>query len=157
MPTHTVVQGECLISIADKYGFFWETLWNHPENAELKQKRTDPEILNPGDLVFIPEKRIKEVSEPTDQVHKYRLKNTPAKFRVRLLDDAGEPRANLQYILEIDGQEFTGKTSSSGEIRVSVPPESQKGTLILVDENEEYEKGDGECPTQVSIPIIRSE
>jgi hypothetical protein len=31
MPTtHQVQQGECLVSIAESYGFFWETLWNLP-------------------------------------------------------------------------------------------------------------------------------
>jgi N-acetylmuramoyl-L-alanine amidase len=60
MPNHNVVQGDCVLSIAEQYGFFWETVWNHPSNAELKKKREDPAILYPGDVVFVPEKRLKD-------------------------------------------------------------------------------------------------
>jgi hypothetical protein len=35
MPKHTVAEGECLSSIAHRYGFFWKTLWDHPENARV--------------------------------------------------------------------------------------------------------------------------
>lgn len=139
MANHIVVQGECFLSIAEKHGFFWETLWNHPENAELKKKRVEPTILYPGDIVFVPQKRLKEVNEPTGQVHKYQLKNVPAKFNIRLLDDDDSPRANLNYVLKIDGEEFTGTTDGNGAIRVSIPPNAKNGKLVLTDENEEYD------------------
>jgi hypothetical protein len=139
MPVHNVEQGDCLLSIAEEHGFFWETLWDHPKNAELKKKRKDPAILFPGDEVFVPDKRLKELNEPTNQVHKYRLKNVPAKFHVRLLDDDGKPRANLEYVLEIEGKEFKGKTDSEGAIKISVPPGAKTGRLVLVSEDEEYE------------------
>ena len=42
MPKYTIGDGESLISVAVKdYGFFWQTIWNHPENAVLKDKRKD--------------------------------------------------------------------------------------------------------------------
>lgn len=139
MANHNVVQGDCFLSIAEKYGFFWETLWNHPNNAELKTKREDPTILYPGDVVFVPEKRLKEVSEPTNQVHKFRVKNVPAKFNIRLLDDDDSPRANLNYVLEIDGKKFTGTTDGNGAISISIPPAAKTGKLVLTDQDEEYD------------------
>jgi hypothetical protein len=39
MPKYTIDNGESIPSVAKDNGFFWETLWNHSENAELKQKR----------------------------------------------------------------------------------------------------------------------
>jgi len=36
MPEHQVQQGDCINSIGLQYGFFPNTLWNHPDNAELK-------------------------------------------------------------------------------------------------------------------------
>ena len=68
MPNHTVKQGECLSSIAAKYGFGdWKALYDHPSNAALKKKRPNPHVLFPGDVVSIPEKEKKQARVKTGQ------------------------------------------------------------------------------------------
>ena len=42
---HRVQQGDCMVSIAELCGFFWETLWNHPNNKDLRGLRHDPTVL----------------------------------------------------------------------------------------------------------------
>ncbi|MBX7174325.1 MAG: peptidoglycan-binding protein [Pyrinomonadaceae bacterium] len=127
---YQVKQGDCISSIAFEHGFFPDTIWNHPDNAELKEKRQDPNILMPGDVVIVPDKRIKEVSEPTNQVHKFKCKNTPEKFKIQLLMDEG-PRANEEYELEIEDLKFSGTTNSEGKLEQSIPPNAKKGKLTL--------------------------
>ena len=58
MPTVTVNRGDSIPSLAHDNGHFWETLWNHGDNAALKALRKTPNILMPGDEVFVPEIRI---------------------------------------------------------------------------------------------------
>jgi len=83
MATRTVNRGDSIPSLAHDNGHFWETLWNHPQNADLKRRRRTPNILNPGDEVFIPELRLKTVSKPTDATHKFERKGVPAKIRMQ--------------------------------------------------------------------------
>ena len=127
---YQVKQGDCISSIAFENGFFPDTIWNHPNNAELKEKRKDPNVLLPGDIVYVPDLRIKEVNEPTNQVHKFRVKNVPAKLSLHLLEN-GEPQRNEQYTLEVDGEVIRGVTDSEGKIKVSISPNAKKGKLIL--------------------------
>ena len=58
---------------------------------------------------------------------------------MRFLDDSDKPRANMQYVLDIDGKEFTGSTDSDDAINISLPPDAKKGKLVFDTENEEYE------------------
>lgn len=139
MPQYTAQQGDCVLSIAEDNGFFWETVWNHPQNAALKAERKDPAVLLPGDAVFVPDKRPKEVSGATNQVHKYRVKNSPAKLKIRFLDDSDKPRANLKYTLTIDGKETRGTTDGEGAVNISIPPSADVGKLVFEDVDEEYD------------------
>jgi N-acetylmuramoyl-L-alanine amidase len=118
-------------AIAAQYGFFWETLWNHQQNAELKAQRKNPAVLLPGDRVFIPEKRSKEESGSTGQVHTFRMKGVPAWLNLRIVDEWGEPRAGLSYTLLIDGQKRTGVVPKDGLISQSIHPRAKSACLKL--------------------------
>jgi len=133
MPEHTVSQGECLTSIAAQYGFAVKTLWNLPENANLKLIRKDPNVLFPGDVVFVPEVRLSEVSCSADQRHTFVKKGEPTKLRIRLLDDQ-RPRANVSYRLQIDGVWVNGTTDGSGYLEQPLSPSAQKGLLLVGEE-----------------------
>lgn len=129
---YQVKQGDCIFSIAVEHGFFADTIWNDPNNAELKKKREDPNVLLPGDVVFIRDKQLKEVSEPTNQVHKFRCKNTPKKLRIQLMN-FDTPISNLEYTVDIDGKESKGKTDSEGWIKLTILPNAKLAKLVLAD------------------------
>ena len=137
MAKYTVKQGDCISSIAQKKGLFWKQLWNHPENASLKSLRKDPNVLRPGDQVFVPDKQGKQVSGATDQEHRFRVKGVPAKLRVQVLDE-DQPRANEPYTLEIDGNLYSGTTDGEGRIEHSIPPDAKQGRLLVGDTQDEY-------------------
>ncbi len=130
---YKVKQGDCISSIAFKYDLFPETIWDHPDNAELKSKRKDLSVLKPGDELTIPGKELKEESGTTEQKHRFRRKGVPAKFKTRIVM-GGLPVDNEDYILEIDGVFFDGKTDETGYIEVTIPPDAGKGKLTIKDE-----------------------
>jgi len=79
MPSeHTVQPGDCIASIAYEHGFFWQTLWDHPDNADLKNKRTSGFQLLPGDVVRIPDLRIEAVAKAPEAKHRFKLKGVPS-------------------------------------------------------------------------------
>jgi hypothetical protein len=127
---YTVKQGECASSIAFENGFFVETIWNHPNNAALKQQRKDPNTLCAGDVVFIPDKREKVVNKQTELVHRFELKNTPALLSLQMFDE-DDYRSNQSYEIEIDGVVRTGTTDSEGVLRESILPNARRGKLII--------------------------
>ncbi|MCX6625596.1 MAG: peptidoglycan-binding domain-containing protein [Acidobacteria bacterium] len=130
MPKITAAQGDSIPSLAMDNGFFWETIWNHPENAQLKAKRKTPNQLMPGDEVFIPELRIKHVSKGADARHKFKRKGVPAKLKIQL-KRLGEPRANEPYVLEIDGTTIKGSTDGNGILEQFIPPNAKGGRILL--------------------------
>jgi hypothetical protein len=130
MPDYIVKQGDCISSIAQKHGLFWDKIWNHPKNAKLQETRKDPNVLSPGDVVFVPDKDEREESGATEQRHRFRKKGVPAKLRLQIMED-DQPRSNVPYTLVIDGQILKGTTDGNGKIEHSIPPQAKKGVLIL--------------------------
>ena len=134
---HEVKPGDCISSIAFEYGHFPDTVWNDAANAELRQKRESPNVLSPGDVVVVPDMRLKEEGRPTDARHRFRRRGVPEKFRLQLLD-CGEPRALLKYTLDIDGRLIEGCTDEEGYLEHRIPPNAQRGKLVI-SRHEEYE------------------
>jgi hypothetical protein len=139
---HEVVQGECFHSIATDYGFFWESLWNHPANAELRRLRKDPSVVNPGDVVRIPEKSIRWDDGPTETRHRFRRKGQPARVRIQVRRN-DEPRANEPYSIEIDGRLEQGTLDANGMLDVPIVPNAQRAVLRV-----------GEGDNQEVFPLV---
>ena len=159
-------EGDCVSSIAFERGLFWKTVWDDPQNADLKSRRRDPNVLKPGDIVHIPVLRLGSQSGATESRHRFVLKGVPAKLQLRIVHEplpeprpaAGEPphpprldakdsftedaepvstrqldepRANVPYVLEIDGVLNEGTTDADGRVEVTIPPNARRGKLIL--------------------------
>lgn len=137
MPKIRVGEGESTSSLAKKNGFFWQTIWNHPENAELKAKRKDPNVLDPDDMIFIPERVNKKVSKGTEQEHVFKLKGEPCKIKIQM-KKFGKPRVNEDYTIELNGKIIQGKTNGEGEIEHFIPGETASGQLMFKNGLEKY-------------------
>jgi hypothetical protein len=127
---YVVQPGDCMESLAAQFGFLWQTLWNLPENAELKAKRT-PNVLLPGDRVTIPPLRVNQLDSPADQAHSFVLKGTSTKLLLRFLDDQQRPRGGIAYILTIDGVTSSGTLDGSGSLNVPIPASAAQGSITL--------------------------
>lgn len=127
-----VKQGDGIASIAWQAGHFWETVWNDPANTALREARGMPEVLLPGDRVFIPPLQPKSVRISTGKRHVFRRRGVPSRLQIRLAQ-GGEPRRGLAYTLEVDGVKHKGESDGDGWIRQWVPPDARQGELRLGD------------------------
>ena len=112
---YTVKQGDHISSIAKAYGFTdWETIWNDGNNAGLKQLRKNPNVLYPGDQVYIPEKELRVEPRPTEKRHKFLKHKQPLKLRLVLEDLYEKPIANADCELTLDGTTYHVTTDGDG-------------------------------------------
>jgi N-acetylmuramoyl-L-alanine amidase len=130
--------GDCLVNLSAAEGFLWETIWNHPENAELRRKRRHYNILKAGDRLFIPDLEVRSYSGATETRHHFVRKGVPVRFTVALAT-CGRPRANERYVLMLDnGSSREGTTDDEGVLDEPIPPDVREGRLLLDDEQEEF-------------------
>jgi hypothetical protein len=134
---YTVKQGDSLTSIAFDFGFRWEMLWNHPNNADLKNDRKDPHVIYPGDILYIPDRAPRFERRPTDAKHQFVRKSTPDKLRIQLLKDL-QPRPNLPYTLVVDGKSSGGTTDGNGLLEEWISPGAKSAKLVIDGCKEEY-------------------
>ena len=114
-------QGDCIASIAHRFGFAKDSIWLASENRELRSTRHEY-ILNPGDTVFVPEKKVSSVGASTGERHQFRRRSVPETLNIRFLK-YDEPRSNEPYRLKIDGISRSGKLDSDGHLVASISPD----------------------------------
>ncbi len=132
MAVHVVLPGECLSSIARRYGFSdWRTLWDFEENAELRRRRPNPNVILPGDRVAIPEREARREAAPTEQRHSFRRRSHSTLLRLLLQDEERRPWSGRRYELTVEGQTFEGATASDGRIEHEIPPDAVDGELVV--------------------------
>lgn len=130
--THVVAQGEHLTSIADQYGFTdYASIWDHANNASLKQSRGNPNVLYPGDSLYIPDKQQKEELGATTKRHVFKLKQSRLMLRVLVEDAFERPVANASCVLTLDQERSTLASDGSGKLEKQISPTATEGTMVL--------------------------
>ena len=130
MPTHHIVQpGDCFTRIARLYGFrSYRTIYDHPQNARLKSLRPDPNVLLPGDRVFVPDKVQKIANRPTGAVHTFKVQAERIALELVIsIDDA--PLTNAAYELTVGDQAYRGATDGDGVLRHEIDWRADTGRL----------------------------
>ena len=116
---HIVEQGDCISKIAFEMGYTWKQIWNHSENRQLKRLRKDPNVLMPGDVVVLPDKKKKDKKKATGSKHGFQRNKDQSKLKIRLLVD-GEPIKNKTCSFFESGTERLrmGRTNADGVVEI---------------------------------------
>lgn len=132
---YTVAQGDHLSKIAADNGFSsYATIWNHPRNLTLKNTRKNPNLLLPGDVVFIPDKdEDKVVTVPAGALHRFILHSSPLRLRLRLNGLDGNPLVATACTLALDGKLHALTSDASGFVETDIPASAEIGSLTVGD------------------------
>jgi hypothetical protein len=132
MPRHTVEQGEHVSRIAEAKGFStYKRIWDAAENQALKAKRRNPNVLFPGDDLFIPDFETREEPRATDLRHRFQVSTTPLKLRIVVRTVDGEPIKNTACDLFLDATRIPLTTNGRGMVEHDIPKDAETARLVV--------------------------
>lgn len=132
MRPYVIRQGDYLTKLAHTMGFDGSAVWDHPKNANLKERRPDPEMLHPGDILWIPEAaEPKKLAIHAQSSNRYaaRIPKKPVELRIQV---GGEALAKEPYIiLGIGPDPIEGATDDQGWLRTEVAVHVREIEVLL--------------------------
>ncbi|WP_437671179.1 peptidoglycan-binding protein [Sorangium sp. So ce131] len=128
---YIIKQGDHLTKIAVRFGFTsYDVIWNHPRNAELKARRRTPNVLMPGDRVFIPDREVKSAKVSSGKRHFFKVKRSRLQLRLAFLDFLHRPIANTEGALDIQSN-LRAITDGDGRMELIIAAAAEGGTITL--------------------------
>jgi hypothetical protein len=129
---YIVQDGDCLASIAKQAGFAdWHTIYDDPHNADFRTLRPDPNVISPGDQIFIPDKQPKTESKSTDTASTFQLTAKKTMLKIRLQDEKGQPFAGKQFKLKVGTVVNEGTTGGDGLVQQEIAADARTGQLTV--------------------------
>ena len=134
---YRVVQGDYLAKIARKHGFAdWRTIYYHEKNTTFREKRKNPDLIYPGDKIYIPDKNNQTDTVDTGRRHRFRLKMTKVSLFLELKKEDDSALEIEQYILNFGSHSLVRKSSDADyceKLKTGIVEE-----LLLTDETTAY-------------------
>jgi hypothetical protein len=127
---HTVRQGECLASLAKLYGFpDYKKIYNDPNNSDFRELRRNPNIIYPGDSIYIPDREPRIQNCGTDKKHRFVL-HVPKVLLSVVVKDEDIPVDSAPFVLILgNGEKISGTTGSDGLVECAIPPDLEQAVL----------------------------
>jgi hypothetical protein len=157
---HPIKLGDHTLRAADAEGFRdFHTVWDNAANAELKRRRVNPNVLDPGDVISIPDREPFSATRETnnDTPHRFVLTRPRSILNLKLQTAGFSPRANRAVVtsvtvvvaekpviippitgaLKADGSEQVGSVRPLLEVEIRLlpgtkPQEVEERLLFLV-------------------------
>jgi hypothetical protein len=143
MKPYVIKQGDYLTKLAHLLGFDAQTVWNDGKNAELKAARSDPSMLQAGDVLFVPDEPKKKLPLKPEEENKYVARVPKVKVSVVVADD-DEPVADEPYVIEGLGDEEEYTTDGQGTVSFEAPVHVREVTVRFKNRELAFRVGVGE-------------
>jgi hypothetical protein len=128
MPTYTVTPGDCFNSIAKDKGFFnYQTIYKFGQNST---NWANPNMLEEGKTVDIPDKQAKKVALSLDSEKKFVVDRKKTKIRVAIVDVEGQVPRVQKCELTV-GPAKLSKLGANGLLEMEIQPNAKAGSIHL--------------------------
>jgi N-acetylmuramoyl-L-alanine amidase len=118
---HVVRPGECLSTIARRHGFAsWRAVYECPENQDFRRQRPNPNLIWPGDQVFIPDPSRRQELADTAQRHRFRTRRSAPRLRLVLKDPQDQPLGSVRFRALAGERVSEGETDAQGALDIPV-------------------------------------
>ncbi len=121
MRPYVVKQGDYLRRLAHERGFQPDVVWEHAANKDLRERRDNPEILAPGDILYVPAPdALAHPIEPAS-VNRYRAKRERAPVNLKLMNGTA-PLANARCrVIGAAAAPIDASTDGDGMLSLEAP------------------------------------
>ncbi len=121
MKPYVVRQGDYLQKIAFEQGFDATEVWKHEKNAELRSQGHMPEVLAPGEILFIPDGPRASSPIAVGDQNAFQASVGEIELNLTFRHDDGTPYKEEPYKARHAGREAVGKTTVDGKLNLTVP------------------------------------
>lgn len=130
---HIVRQGEHLARIARGHGFADpRVVWQDPQNAPLREQRPSPDVLLPGDRIYIPDPKPREETRATEQRHRFLVLAPAPKLRIALEGPLGRPLRGAECELRMaDAPPVPLTANAHGIVEHPIPLALERAELVV--------------------------
>ncbi|MGA8309248.1 MAG: peptidoglycan-binding domain-containing protein [Terriglobales bacterium] len=91
--------------------------------------RPNPNVLLPGDRLYVPDKKVKKVSCQTAMVHVFRVVRKQTHLRLVVRDIDGSALAGKRYQLTVEGETHEGVLPDNALVDQMIPADAVEGEL----------------------------
>ncbi len=123
MKLHVLKDGDHIHGISAANGFRrYLTVWQRPENADVRAARPNADTLLPGDRVTVPDLETRNEEGATEKRHKFVALRPRPLLRLRWLRFGRTPKQNWSTTLSASGAESALVTNADGEVALRIDP-----------------------------------
>ncbi len=136
MRPYVIRQGDYLTKLGHTMGFDPQTVWQNPKNQSLRERRPDPEMLHPGDLLWVPDQadlRRLPVRSGASNQYVAHIPKKPIDLKIQI---GGEVLAKEPFVvLGLGPDPVEGETDETGHLKTQVEVHVREIEVILPNQN----------------------
>jgi hypothetical protein len=142
MEPYVVRENDYLAKIAFKFGFDADSVWNDPSNDDLRTLRPNPNLLFPGDVLYIPDQDDPPVTHSlvTGSTNAFTAPDSPTVTVTQTFVGADSSVYASRAFAVTELEDLTGLTTDGdGTATFPVPVSLDRVTIVFTDSGESWQ------------------